>query len=344
MGKIRFAVLGAGNIARAHVRPLTTMSNVEITAIIDAVPERTTAMAALVKESLPEAEPRLYTDFDAALADGNFDAVSICLPTWLHASATVKAAAHGCHVLCEKPMALSLADADQMIAAAQKAGVVLSIAQCRRYDNHWLTFKEAVQSGVIGRPVVWRSIKAGPAPGGRSWFMEADKGGGPLIDGAIHNYDFARYIFGEAERVYTSSAKLNGAYSAVDTGTANITFASGDLLTLSWSWAMPTGVGSGHEDILGPEGILYLSPPAGATPPPPPADANTRYLAVQRPGGEYEYIPCPKNNMYKAEIEAFIAAIQSGGTTISDGVDNRKSLAIGLAVLESAANGQVIKL
>lgn len=335
--EVRLAIIGAGNIAQTHAHSLMRVTGVKVTAVVDILRDRAESLA----EKL--GAERVYDDIDTALADGGIDAVDICLPTYLHAPAAVAAAKRGYHVLCEKPMALTLPQADEMIAAARRAGVVLMIAQCRRFDNHWLAFQRAVQEGVVGRPVVWRSITAGPGPS-PAWFLDRDKGGGPLIDGAIHNYDFARAIFGEAQSAYTAGLRLQPAHTAVDTGSTTVRFASGDVLLLSWSWAMPHKVHSGFEDVLGPEGIFYLNPPRHAPKPPQPADSNTGYLVVQRPGGEFEYISYTKNNMYTAEIQGFIDAVREGRPSPLDAADSRRSLAIASAVLESAATGKLVSL
>lgn len=336
MREIRFAIIGAGNIAQTHANSFQQVRNARVTAVVDIVRERAESLAGKLNAS------RVYEDVDTALAEGGFDAVDICLPTYLHSPVTVAAANRGYHVFCEKPMAITLPQADEMITAARGAGVLLMVAQCRRFDHHWLSFRKAVQDGVVGRPVVWRSIMAGPEPG-PDWFLDRDQGGGPLIDGAIHNYDFARAIFGEAQSVYTAGLHLSPRYSAFDTGSTTVKFESGDVLLLSWSWAMPARVRSRFEDVVGPEGILYLNPPRQA-PKPPQSTGSTGYLVAQRPGGEFEHLAYEKNDMYAAEIQAFVDAVGDGRESPLDPKDTRRSLAIASAVLESAATSRLISL
>lgn len=337
LNEVRLAIVGAGGIAQTHARGLKQVKGARVTTVVDMIRDRAESLAEKLNAD------HVYEDIDTALDAGGFDAIDICLPTYLHAPVTVAAANRGYHVLSEKPMALTLEQADSMTAAARQKGIVLMIAQCRRYDNYWGAFRQAVQDGVIGRPVLWRSISAGPGPH-QPWYFERDEGGGPLIDGAIHNYDFARAIFGEARSVYSAGQQFNLKNTALDTGSTTIRFASEDVLLLSWSWGMPQQVRSSFQDVIGPEGVLYLSQPAHAPKPTEEIPPNTGYLVVQRPGGSFEYIYYEKNDMYAAEIQAFVDAVREGRPSPLGPEDTKRSLAIATAVLESAATRQLICL
>lgn len=337
MQEVRLAIIGAGGIAQTHAHALEGVPQVRVTTVVDIIRERAESLADRLHAD------QVYEDIDEALAKGGFDAVDICLPTYLHSPVSVAAANHGYHVLCEKPMALTLQQANEMTAAARQAGIVLMIAQCRRFDNHWMTFRKAVQDGVIGRPVVWRSISASPGPS-QTWYYDRDQGGGPLIDGAIHNYDFARAIFGEARSAYAAGLHLCLDNTAVDTGSTTVRFANDDMLLLSWSWAMPAKVYSGCEDVLGPEGVLYLNPPSHAPKPSEEVAPGQGYLVVQRQDGRYDYIYYTKNNMYTAEIAAFVNAVLTKSPSPLDPEDTKRSLAIAAAVLESAYTRKLICL
>src|SRR5690606_2444006 len=187
----------------------------------------------------------------------DIDMVDICLPTWLHEEVAVAAARAGKHVLCEKPMALTTESARRMHEAADQAGVLLMVAQCRRYSNDWLKIRELIHAGVIGRPVVIRTVRATRL--GEGWFVQKGRGDGPLLDGAIHDYDFARYIFGEAKSVMASGTTFRSDATAIDTGTAIIRFEHGDELVVSWSWGLPPGARGGYlHDVIGPKGAIFF--------------------------------------------------------------------------------------
>jgi len=336
LDEVRLAIIGAGGISQTHARAMELVKGARVTAVVDIIRSRAEALAEKLNAE------HVYEDIDTALEAGGFDAVDICLPTYLHAPATVAAAKRGYHVLCEKPMAMTLDQADSMTAAARENNIVLMIAHCRRFDNYWGAFRKAILDGVIGRPVLWRSMAARLGPH-QPWYLERDEGGGPLIDGAIHNYDFARAIFGEARTVYAAGQQFDLDNTAIDTGSTTVRFASGDVLVLSWSWAVPEKVTSSFQDVLGPEGVLYLSQPPHA-PKPEEVPPNHGYLVVQRKGGTFDYIFYEKNDMYAAEIQAFVDAVREGRPSPLDPEDTKRSLAIATAVLESAATRRLISL
>jgi len=336
MSALRVALIGAGGIGEHHAARYSKVSGAELVATVDVDGERAKAVAE--KYGIPNA----YTSIDEAIAAGGLDAVDICLPTWLHKEAAVKAAEAGLHVLCEKPMAVSLEDADAMIDAANAASVKLMIAQCRRWDNYWGAVEKALKSGVIGGPVVWRDVQGsqGPKP---AWFYARDKGLGPLVDGAIHNYDFARVMFGEASWAFASTRNFKDV-TAPDTGIAIVRFESGDELQLSWTWGLPQGSYSARAmDILGPEGVLYFGSPGRNVEVPPAPEGHGQIVAVRK-DGEIVPITYEINDMYVDEIQHFVDCVNSGETPNPSGEEGRRSLAIGMAVLESGESGSVVQL
>ena len=335
MSKLRIGLIGAGGIGAHHAARYNRVQGAELTAVVDVDEARANAVA---KE---HGVPRVFTSVESALQSGAFDAVDICLPTWLHAEVTVAAANAGLHVLCEKPMATTLEEADAMISAARKAGVVLMIAQCRRYDNYWGTVRRALAEGAIGSPVVWRDVAGSNGPG-PAWFYDRRKGLGPLVDGAIHNYDFARTMFGEATSVYATGRSFKPV-TAPDTGIAVVRFEKGDELQLSWSWGLPQGVRTQHAlEILGPRGVLYFSPPSFIKAPECPE--GWRQIVVVREGGEVVPYQYQVNDMYVDEIQAFVDAVAGKRAPDPDGEEAKTSLAIAMAVLESIERGGIVTL
>lgn len=335
MKTLRVGLIGAGGIGAHHAARYKQVENAVLTAVVDVDRER----AAKVAEE--NGIPHVFTSYEEALRSGEFDAVDICLPTWLHAEVSIAAAKAGKHILCEKPMATTLEEADAMIAAAEEAGVVLMIAQCRRYDNFWGTVRRALAEGAIGRPVVWRDISGhyGPGP---AWFYDRHKGLGPLVDGAIHNYDFARTMFGEAKTVYATGRSFKPV-TAPDTGIAVVRFEQGDELQLSWSWGLPPGVRTPHpNEILGPEGVLYFSPPPFVKAPECPE--GWRQVVAVRANGEVVPYQYQVNDMYVDEIQAFVDSVAGKRAPDPDGREARTSLAIAMAVLESIETGNVVTL
>jgi predicted dehydrogenase len=140
----------------------------------------------------------VFSDLGELLASKSVDALSITLPTFLHTETTVKALEAGVHVLCEKPMALQLAECDRMIAAARSAGKVLQIGHCIRFWPEYEVTKQLVQSGQYGRPVAasLRRFSAIPTWSPDNWFADEQRSGGQPLDLHIHDSDYVHYVFG----------------------------------------------------------------------------------------------------------------------------------------------------
>ena len=140
----------------------------------------------------------VHTDLGELLASGSVDALSITLPTFLHADTTIKALEAGVHVLCEKPMALTVADCDRMVAAAKSDGRVLQIGHCIRFWPEYAVTRQLIEGGVHGRPIAasFRRFSAMPAWSPDSWFADEKRSGGQPLDLHIHDTDYVHYVFG----------------------------------------------------------------------------------------------------------------------------------------------------
>lgn len=297
MSRIGIGFIGCGGIHRAHAPHVLEHPDAFIACAMDVNEE------ALKKHQQDYGTECVTTSMEELLARDDVDAVVVCTPTGYHPDAVIAAARAGKHVLCEKPMAMSVAQCEEMAAACEEAGVILQLAFVRHYCNEWLKMREVIQSGMIGRPVVWRSVSGGsgaPTP----WFFDRQLGGGPFIDGAVHNYDWARFTFGEPARVCANLRKLKADTTAWDTGTAVVDFESGDQLIVCWSWGLP-GFGatvradSAH-DVLGPLGAIMF-----------PGDGK---LSVRLEDGEHfvEYEPDTGADWFRRQMAHFIECVQTG--------------------------------
>lgn len=173
------------------------------------------------------------------------DAVVICSENSLHRELTEQAAAHGAHVLSEKPLATSVADAEAMVAACDKAGVNLMIAHPVRYSTAFLDLKAAYDAGVLGEVKTVLGTNNGQLPiGTRKWFADKElAGGGSITDHTVHVADLLDSLFGGAEpvSVYATSNKIMHADEvAVETaGLVSIEYAGGLVATIDCSWSKP---------------------------------------------------------------------------------------------------------
>jgi predicted dehydrogenase len=203
--KIRYAVVGLGWFAQAAALPaFANAENSQVVALVSDHPTKRTEVAK--KYGIDDTHTYTYAQYDELLTNGTIDAVYIALPNHLHCEYTVKAAQAGIHILCEKPMAVTVAECEQMIAAAKDNHVKLMIAYRLHLDTANLQAVEIVKSGKIGEPRFFNSIFAQQTEGGNSR-VKAETGGGTIEDIGIYCINAARYIFqAEPISVFATSA------------------------------------------------------------------------------------------------------------------------------------------
>jgi len=334
---VRIGIIGSGGMGGHHSRSLDKVDGATITACAD-IDEQT-------RNQLAEKHgiEHVVADYRDLLALDCVDAVFVCLPTFLHRDAVVAAAEAGKHVFCEKPIDMKLENAQEMIDACASKGVKFMMGFVRRFDNFWGKMRDLVLGNAIGRPVMWRQCAASGGPA-KHWFNDAEKGGGPLIDGAVHNYDFARHTFGEAALAMGSMKNFKPDNTALDTGTGLVRFQSGDEIMLSWSWGLPNGCSGGSMlDILGPQGAISFGAAAEDYPEGTSPDTHGGYT-ITLEGGEKRVEVYEKNDMFFDEVSHFVDCVANDGEPIVTGVDGKRALEIGLAIHESSHSGQSVPI
>jgi predicted dehydrogenase len=200
MERLRFCLIGAGRAGMVHARNITNIiGSAELTAIVDSGKELLEKSAAelRVKNTFLYAEDALSSDL--------FDAVIIGAPTFTHRDLAVKCAEAGKHVFCEKPMTLTVEDAEQMISAADRKGVKLQVGFMRRFDPLFLQAKQMIDSGSLGEPIIIKSNARGPglpAP----WYYDVSRSNGLLAEMCSHDFDSARWMGGgNFRRIYAEA-------------------------------------------------------------------------------------------------------------------------------------------
>ena len=333
---LNIGFIGCGGIARHHANRLVPMRNVRIVATADL-----SAKAAKSFASDFGADTH-FTDYKKLLRRDDVDAVWVCTPTFQHAAPVIAAARAGKHIFCEKPMALKLADARRMATACDKAGVLLTIGFVRRFDAQWGKLKQVIQSGAVGRPVLWR-FSAGGKPG-NPWFRDVNKGGGPLMDGAVHNYDFALQIFGPVDSIQASSLQFDQTSVGADTASAILNFASGDQHALIWSWGVAGGVQvASLNDIIGPKGSLQFGMTASQAP--KNYDAKKQGAFTLKTGGGREKVYTYRlQDMFLEQLKHVVRCFERGEQPLVTAQDGIAALEIASAVLKSGSTRKTIKL
>lgn len=251
--KIRVAMLGAGLMARAHMEAIRKLEDrAELVAVADVSAEARERAAADFEIEQQSADA--LTAARAAAAD----VVIVCIPNHLHAPATIAALESGKHVLVEKPMALSLADAEAMVAAAEKAGRVLMCGLSLRFMSPIRQVKALVAGGAIGTPrrVVHRRMSRGMGRDEASWFGSQAASGGILPGIGSHSIDaILWWLDDEAARVSAEVRSLNPAMDIEDEAAVLMTTRSGALVSIEFSFNYRVGY---DWAVAGDGGVLRL--------------------------------------------------------------------------------------
>ncbi len=194
---IGVAVIGAGRAGLIHARNFSRkFADAHLVCVVDPVEEA--CRSAVEELGIKD----YYLDYRKALEDERIEAVVVVTPTVLHRDIVVRAAAAGKHVLCEKPMAMNVAECREMIDASDAAGVKLQVGFMRRFDRSFVAAREAVDSGAIGEVVLVKSLTHGPSIP-QPWMYDIRKSNGPLAEVSSHDIDTLRWFSGsEFSEVY----------------------------------------------------------------------------------------------------------------------------------------------
>ena len=235
---LRVGIVGLGGMGRGRLHYYAQMPDAQVVAFADVRCEelrRDGFLEALLK--VPVARVHWFEDYRKLADSGVVDMVDICLPTDLHRDAAVAALEGGLHVLCEKPMALTLADCDAMIEAGRKAGKLLMIAQCIRFWPEYEVLTRMYQSGEAGRLLSLQLTRQGTTPrGGGGWMCQAEHSGGAILDLHIHDIDYCQYLLGIPQRVYAKGGMSVSRDLGYDYALINLDYGNGLQVCAATHW------------------------------------------------------------------------------------------------------------
>ena len=256
---VRVCMIGAGRVGKLHSGSIMRhLSTGEVVALVDVSNEM---LRSTGDEFGIEAR---FTSLEEALEKVDFDAVVITTPTFTHTQLAVQAAEHGKHVFLEKPMALTLAECDQIMAATDREGVKLQLGFMRRFDPEFAAAAERIFAGEIGRPMMIKSLTHGPGVPPGVWARDLKTSNGNLAEVNSHDWDCTRWLMGSNfDRVYTEVANFKGASNNIftenyyDNAMVNLHFESGGLGMISS--VCPCGYGyDARVEIIGEQGIMQI--------------------------------------------------------------------------------------
>lgn len=246
---LRVGIVGFGFMGRMHYNCWKNVAGAEVSAICDADPDvigktdESHGNIAGAEGSSISGDVQIHSDFEKMLAEGNLNAVSITVPTHLHARFSVRALKAGLHVLCEKPMALSMTQCRDMMAAAQKSGTILQIGHCIRFWPEYAKAREIVEGGEYGKVVAasFHRLCSAPWWSEDSWFLDVERSGGMAMDLHIHDTDFVQYLFGMPQAVRSFGAE--GEHGGLVHIATQYLYGDDKVVSADGSWAMAASFG-----------------------------------------------------------------------------------------------------
>ena len=342
---LNIGVIGCGKIAQVrHIPEYAANENCTLTAFFSPNAKRAEDMAA-------KYGGKVYASAEELFADPEIDAVSICAANYVHAELSIKALEAGKHVLCEKPMAVTIEDCEAMLAAAEKAGKRLMIGQNQRLAKAHLCAKELLEQGEIGKVVSFRSSfgHGGPetwsiSPGKDTWFFDKKRAAmGAMADLGIHKTDLLRFLLGQD--VVRTTARLctldkrgpNDELIGVDDNAFCIYEMSGGAfgtMTASWTYY---GAEDNSTVLYGTEGIMRIYDDPAHSIVVIKADGSRKFYDV-------EQIQTNDNQTASGVIDEFVAAVSEERPSILDAADVINSMKAVFASIRSAEEGRTVEV
>lgn len=326
---MRIGIAGVGFMGTTHSHAWSETS-AQITGMV----------AASVEEAKPLAfqyDARVYPDFTTMLND--IDVVDICTPTHLHYEMVMEAAAQGKDIVCEKPLARTVEQASEMVAACRDASVQLLVGHVVRYFPEYALAKTSVEDGQIGRPGILRLSRGSyrPKKPVDNWFLDEGKSGGILMDLMIHDFDYARWVAGEVESVFAKIVSTGHPGASIDYGLAILRHSNGALSHIAGAWAYPPPTFRTHIEIAGDGGLIEFDSDASAP---------IQSLLLKSDRGKSTDVALPSSPLsespYTTQIKEFYTTLQTRKPARVSAEDGLAAVQISQAAIHSAKTNKAV--
>jgi len=339
---IRFALIGCGRIAKRHAELLGTgqIAGAKLVAVCDVQADRARDYGA--RYDVPH-----FDSIDAMLAMPGIDAVSVLTPSGMHAEHAIQVAKSGRHVVVEKPMALTLTDADAMIRACDEAGVRLLVVKQNRFNVPVVKAREALDAGRLGKLVLGtvrvRWCRDQNYYAHDDWRGTWAHDGGVLANQASHHVDMLGWFMGGVERVHARGITALAKIEAEDTAVATVVFRNGALGVIEATSATRPKDMEGSLSVLGSTGAIEIAGFAvnkirtWQFSEPNEADAAVMERYSVNPPNVYGF-------GHQSYYEHVVDVLANGQTALVDGHEGRQSLELIMALYESIASGREVTL
>jgi len=327
---MRVGIVGSGFMGRAHA-PGWASTDAEIVGVASVNREDGEQLAS-------QYGWRYFPDLDAILP--HVDVVDLCVPTHVHHAMTVQAARARKHIICEKPIALTVEDGIEMIRVCKQNGARLFIAMVLHFFPEFVKIKQSVDEGRIGKPAVIRLTRASyrPKKPADNWFLDNNKSGGMMIDLMIHDFEYAHWLAGDVERVIARSVSMDHPAVPEDHALAILRFRNGAMAHIEGSWAYPVPMFTIRVEVAGDGGLIEWD--------------NSQTMPIQpflhKQSGEASHVALPGSPLledpFTTEVKHFWNALKNNTPFAVTPEDALAGLQIALAAKESARTGQPITL
>jgi len=340
---MQFIIVGAGWAGQHHLEAVRALeqqgADLRVAALVDVDRNHLAAKAAELQVE------KTYTSLETCLDElAHADAVVLATPHHLHLPGAQQAAAAGMHILVEKPMTVTLEDADAMIETARSAGVTLMVAESARYHLPNIAARDAITSGKIGQILsgrinfIARGRHTYSYPGRRAWLSDpATPGAGIWMLNGIHQMSVARMLCGEVSRIYAREVHSDKYESPLEaTIVSELSFDNGAEVTMTVSAELHGYKTFGDTAIFGSDGTLYMR-------------RGLDELHLYTEGG-VEKIDCREPQQQEAgggfirQMSEFVSAVQETREPLTSGPSERRTLAAILAGYESVRTGRCVEL
>jgi inositol 2-dehydrogenase len=334
MANLGVGVVGVGTMGRRHAENLRHgVPHAKLVAVADTDHERARRVAAELEVEA------FYDDIRPLLARKDIQAVVIATPAKFHAVGIEAAAEGGKHILCEKPISMTLEEANAALAAVSKAGVRLQVGHMRRYDPAYADARKRIEAGEIGEPVLFKSLGRDREPPPLSYF-QSGLNGMLFLDSSLHEFDLARWLMADevaevhafgAVRVFPELMQCND----IDTGVVNLRFAGGGLGNVE-SFRQARYGYDVRTEIVGSEGTLMVGR-LGRTP----------ETVLRAEGAQQDVVSHYLERFadaYLLEMQDFVETILRDRVPRVTGEDGRRALAIALAAERSYREARPVAL
>ncbi|WAH35570.1 Gfo/Idh/MocA family protein [Alicyclobacillus dauci] len=326
----RVALVGCGTIGSVHAAGYLRMANATLVGIVDIRENHGRKMA-------KRFDTQWYSSLQQILEAEEVDVVDVCVPTYLHRSIVEQAARAGKHVICEKPIARTLDDAEAIIRICSEYGIRLFIAQVLRFFPQYRQTHELLEAGAMGSVGTARAMRGGGFPQGwNDWYASVERSGTLVVDMIIHDFDFLRWCFGEVQRVYAKGL-LGRELNRLDHAFVSLRFQNGVIAHVEGTWAYPSGFRTMLE-VAGTEGVLEHRSD----------EEMPIHLSLRQNGTETGGVAVPESPLdkdpYQLELEHFLSCIETASDALVTPHDAYKALEISLAALKSIQTGEPVEL